>query len=89
MKPGARVHAVLQLEDRAALVLPRQAVFEERGHPVVHRWQNGAFAPVQVELGPSSLGRVVIEKGLAEGDRIALVDPARSTQTGTAKAEAQ
>lgn len=89
MKPGARVRAVLQLEDRQALVLPRQAVFEERGQPIVYRWQGGAFAPVTVALGPSSLGRVVIEQGLVEGDRVALVDPARPAEKAAAKSEPQ
>ncbi len=87
MKPGARVHAVLQLEDRSALVLPRQAVFDHRGHPAVYRWQGTGFEPVQVELGPSSLGRVVIEKGLVEGDRVALADPARTPEKPAAQAE--
>lgn len=91
MKPGARVRAVLQLEDRPALVLPRQAVFEEHGHPIVYRWQaseqGGGFSPVPVELGPSSLGRVVIEKGLAEGERIALVDPTRPAEKAATRTE--
>jgi hypothetical protein len=87
MKPGARVRAVLQLEDRQALVLPRQAVFEERGQQIVYRWQGGSFAAVNVVLGPSSLGRVVIEQGLAEGDRVALVDPARPAEKAAAKTE--
>jgi HlyD family secretion protein len=89
MKPGARVHAVLKLEDRSALVLPRQAVFEDRGHPIVYRWQGGAFAPAQVKLGPSSLGRVVIEEGLNDGDRIALVDPTRVADKAASKEKKQ
>jgi HlyD family secretion protein len=89
MKPGARVRAKLKLEDRSALVLPRQAVFEDRGHPMVYRWQSGAFAPVQVKLGPSSLGRTVIEEGLDEGDCIALVDPTHVAGKRAAKVEPQ
>jgi multidrug efflux pump subunit AcrA (membrane-fusion protein) len=80
MKPGARVHASLLLESREALVLPRQAVFDDHGQPFVYRWQGAAFEAVKVTLGPSSLGRVVIEEGLNEGDQIALVDPSRPAE---------
>ena len=80
MKPGSRVHATLQLESRQALVLPRQAVLEDHGQPTVYRRRAGQFEPVPVKLGPASLGRVVIEEGLSDGDEIALVDPTRATE---------
>jgi HlyD family secretion protein len=81
MKPGARVHAVLLLENREALVLPRQAVFDDHGQSIAYRWQNAGFEKVKLVLGPSSLGRVVIEEGLGEGDTIALMDPAGPSET--------
>jgi multidrug efflux pump subunit AcrA (membrane-fusion protein) len=88
MKPGSRVHATLQLESREALVLPRQAVMEDHGQPTVYRWRAGQFQPVQVKLGPASLGRVVIEEGLSDGDEIALVDPSRPERSaGTSRAQ--
>jgi len=76
-KPGQRVRATIRLDEHAgALVVPRQAVFEHRGQRVVwRRAATGGFEPVPVELGPPSLGRVVVTSGLAEGDEIALVDP--------------
>jgi len=86
MKPGARVHASLLLESREALVLPRQAVFEDHGQPLVYRWQGAEFEAVPVKLGPSSLGRVVIDEGLNEGDEIALVDPARPAEVSAPQA---
>jgi len=85
MKPGARVHAVLLLENREALVLPRQAVFDDHGQSIAYRWQNTQFEKVKLVLGPSSLGRVVIEEGLNEGDTIALVDPAGPPETKASK----
>jgi HlyD family secretion protein len=88
MKPGARVHASLLLESREALVLPRQAVFDQQGQPLVYRWQGAEFEPIKVKLGPSSLGRVVIDEGLNEGDEIALVDPTRSAQAAQATPQA-
>lgn len=76
MKPGTRVRAVLDLEDRArAITVPRQALFEKDGKPIVYRKDGSAFKPVRVDIATSSAGRVVITKGLSEGDEVALVDP--------------
>lgn len=78
MKPGQRVRATLVLDKDAALVVPRQAVVEKAGANLVYRLDGGTFRPVEVELGASTPGRVVIEKGLKEGDQVALRDPTRS-----------
>jgi HlyD family secretion protein len=79
MKPGARVRALLTLDELAsALAVPRQAVFERGGRTVVYRrGTDGGFAPVGVTLGPSGMGRVVIAAGLRPGDIVALTDPER------------
>jgi HlyD family secretion protein len=78
MKPGQRVQATLRLDERAdALTVPRQAVFEQDGKTRVYIRKGAAFEPVEVALGPSGMGRVVIEKGLREGDVVALADPTR------------
>jgi RND family efflux transporter MFP subunit len=81
MKVGQRVRATIILEQGDALVVPRQAVFERDGRLFVHRLSvhrgdGGQFEEVEVKLGSSSAGRVVITEGLQEGDRIALRDPA-------------
>lgn len=85
MKVGQRVRATLFIEQPQALVLPRQAVFEDDGHYFVHRATGlgsggvgSDFERVEVELGPSSAGRVVIESGVEVGDEIALRDPEHS-----------
>ena len=79
MKPGQRVRATLLLAEREdALVVPRQAVFDDGGRKLVYRRRGSSFEEVEVALGPSSLGRVVVEEGLTSGDVIALRDPARS-----------
>lgn len=78
MKPGQRVAAVLTLDEREdVLTVPRQTVFEEEGKKIVYVRRGGRFEPTEVELGPSALGRLVIEAGLEKGDRIALRDPTR------------
>jgi multidrug resistance efflux pump len=76
MKPGARVRAVLEVENtKSALVLPRQAIFEKDGKRIVYLRDGSKFKATTVETGTSSAGRVVITKGLKAGSVIALSDP--------------
>jgi RND family efflux transporter MFP subunit len=76
MKPGQRVRAVLSLDrNDDAISVPRNAIFEKDGKPIVYRWSRSEFSPVPIELGPAAVGRVVIASGLTEGDVIALSDP--------------
>lgn len=76
MKPGQRVRAVLALDARpGAFSVPRNAIFEKNGKKIVYKLDGASFAPVEVTLGPAAVGRVVVEKGLAQGDEIALRDP--------------
>jgi multidrug efflux pump subunit AcrA (membrane-fusion protein) len=80
MKPGQRVNALILLDELDdVLVVPRDAVFDDDdGNKFVYLRQAGGFAPVDVELGTSALGRVVIESGVDEGDFIAMHDPSRT-----------
>lgn len=76
MKPGARVRAILEVENQAnAFAIPRQALFEKEGRKLVYVKKGDSFAPAEVTIGSSSAGRVVVTKGLAKGDEIALEDP--------------
>lgn len=75
MKPGSRVRATLVLDESTTVAVPRQCVFERDGQSVVYRWQGAYFEPVAVKLGRVSPGRVAIEAGVNEGDRLALHDP--------------
>lgn len=75
MKVGQRVRATIIIELDDAIVVPRQAVFDEDGQRLVHRKTATGYEKVPVELGPSSAGRVVITSGLQAGDEIALRDP--------------
>lgn len=85
MKPGQRVHATLVLDQEDALVVPRQAIVDKEGANLVYRKTATGFEPVTVELGPATSGRVVVTKGLAPGDVIALRDPTRTLdQLGSA-----
>lgn len=83
MKPGARVRAVLEVENQTnAFAIPRQALFEKDGKRLVYRKKGGAFEPVVVTIGSSSAGRVVVTRGLLAGDEIALEDPTARASEG-------
>jgi RND family efflux transporter MFP subunit len=78
MKPGTRVRATLEVENQNnAFAIPRQALFEKEGKKLVYRKKGTAFEPVEVTIGSSSAGRVVVTKGLTKGDEIALEDPTK------------
>lgn len=76
MKPGQRVRAVLLLEQAdGVLAVPRGAVFDRDGRRVVYRRRGAEFVPAEVTIGRQSVSRVVVDRGLAAGDVVALRDP--------------
>jgi hypothetical protein len=78
MRPGQRVQATLTLDSIPdAITVPRQAVFEKDGESVVYVLGTRGFEPVEVTLGATGLGRIVVTRGVAEGDVVALRDPSR------------
>jgi HlyD family secretion protein len=79
LKLGQGVRAVIVLEElNDVLTIPRGALFEKDGRRIVFRQALGRFRPVDVTIGRLSVGRAVIQQGLAEGERVALRDPTRS-----------
>jgi RND family efflux transporter MFP subunit len=83
MKPGARVSGEILLADLDdVLTVPRQAIGNKEGSPVVWRKLNDGFEAVEVELGAAAAGRVVVTSGLEAGDVIALRDPAQQARDG-------
>jgi RND family efflux transporter MFP subunit len=86
-KPGQRVRGTLLLgEQPQALVIPRQAVQEGPDGPRVLVREGERWQPRNVVLGGSSLGLVVIQEGLAEGEVIALERPAGEATEGSTPA---
>jgi len=78
MKPGQRLRATVAVDAlEQVLTVPPQAVFDVDDSKVVYVRRGSGFEPVEVELGPASPGKLVIESGLEEGDRVALRDPTR------------
>jgi multidrug efflux pump subunit AcrA (membrane-fusion protein) len=75
LKAGTSVQVVVAgNEIRNALHVPRQALFEKRGKPVVYVKNGAGFAPHEVKITHRTESRVVLE-GLHEGDTVALVNP--------------
>ncbi len=75
LRPGMTVRVTVAgrtLSD--VLQVPRQAIFEQAGAPVVYVDVDGVFEPRRVTVVGSGDGAVAIE-GVAEGAAVALVDP--------------
>jgi RND family efflux transporter MFP subunit len=81
LKPGQRVRASILIDDlKDVVAIPRGALFEREGRRLAYRWSGSRFEPVEVVVGRRSLARVLVDKGLAPGDRVALHDPDRREQ---------
>ena len=75
LKPGTSVALVVKgptIDD--ALILPRQAVFEQDGKPVVYVRGGSSFQPREVKVLHRSESRVAVE-GVDEGVEVALIRP--------------
>jgi len=78
LRPGMTARVDIEVEERAkALFVPIEAVFEREGRSVVYV-AGRRPRPREVVLGPSNADFVVVEKGLAPGDRVLLRDPEAS-----------
>ena len=75
LRPGMTARVEIQVEERPrALFVPLEAVFERDGRKVVYLAGRRPH-PREVVLGPSNADFVVVEKGLARGERVLLRDP--------------
>lgn len=75
LRPGMTARVEIEVEERPkALFVPLEAVFEREGRTIVYLGGRRP-RPREVVLGPSNADHVVIEKGLARGDRVLLRDP--------------
>jgi len=75
LRPGMTARVEIEVEERAkALFVPLEAVFERDGRSLVYL-AGRRKRPREVVLGPANADFVVIEKGLARGERVLLRDP--------------
>jgi hypothetical protein len=86
LRPGTTVRVIVEgptIEN--VLLLPRQALFEREGKPIVYVRSTGMgnrFEAKDVKVLHRSESQVAIE-GVAEGTAVALVDPAVGSSTVT------
>lgn len=75
LRPGYTAHLTLRGEEaKDALYVPRVAVFEKKGEPLVYIKHGGDFTPHDVKLVTQTSAWAVI-KGVNPGDEVALVNP--------------
>lgn len=78
MRPGVTCDVrILGEQVKGALLLPRQAVFEKDGKPVVYIRRGNTFEAQEIKILHRSESRVAVE-GVAEGAEIALADPEKN-----------
>jgi HlyD family secretion protein len=75
LRPGMTARVEIEVEERASVVfVPLEAVFERDARHVVYP-AGRRPRPREVVLGPSNADFVVVEKGLAPGERVLLREP--------------
>jgi HlyD family secretion protein len=75
LRPGFTAHlTIVGNQVKNVLVLPRQAIFEKAGKPVVYVKAGSRFEARDVKIKYRSESRVAVE-GLNEGTEVALVNP--------------
>lgn len=86
LRPGMTARVEIEVEARPeVLSVPLEAVFAREGGHVAFVARGGRAHEVPLVLGPSNEDHVVVEKGLARGDRVCLRDPnAPSSEAGSA-----
>jgi multidrug resistance efflux pump len=83
-RPGTSVRIrVAGPEVRDALYVPRQALFQKNGKPVVYVRAGERFEPREVKVTHRTESRVAIE-GVADGTEVALVNPEAPATTPAA-----
>ena len=75
-KPGITGQITVVVDHvKDAISIPAQALFPKSGQNVAYVWEGGQFEEHPVEVGRRSGDKILITKGLSEGEQIALRDP--------------
>lgn len=81
LHPGETAHVVIQgTELKNVLFVPRQAVFDKNGKPVVYKKVGGHFEAQEIKIVNNSESKVALD-GLPEGTEVALVNPDQQSDT--------
>ena len=85
LRPGTSVAVIVPGKNvENTLLLPRQAIFEKDGKPIVYERTATGFERRDIKLLHRTESRVAIE-GIAEGAEVALVNPSLVPKTGSAR----
>ncbi len=75
-KPGITGQVTVVVDHiKDAISIPAQALFPKSGQNIAYVWEGAQFEEHPVEIGRRSGDKILITKGLREGDQIALRDP--------------
>ncbi len=78
MRPGVTCNVqILGEEVKNALLLPRQAIFEKDGKPVVYVRRGPSFEAQEIKVLHRSESRVAVD-GIPEGTEVSLADPSKA-----------
>lgn len=76
LRPGMTAQVTVIVDRVAnAVVIPVQASFQKSGETVAYLWTGSKFQEHTIEVGQRSGDRILVSRGLREGDRVALKDP--------------
>lgn len=82
--PGLTISCGIIIDELdSVLTVPNAAIFEKEGQSTVYRQKGGAFEQLSVTLGEENDTHVIVQKGLNEGDVIALSDPTTSKEAAS------
>lgn len=75
-KPGISGQVTVTVDRVAdAITIPAQAMFQKSGQEVVYVWRGSQFEERAIDVGRRSGDRVLVAKGVAVGEQVALKDP--------------
>jgi HlyD family secretion protein len=81
LRPGMSASAEILIESQpGALLIPAKASFLESGKPAVWVARGQTFETRIIEVGKRNESDIVVTKGLQQGDRIALENPAEAAK---------
>ncbi|MGD2294494.1 MAG: efflux RND transporter periplasmic adaptor subunit [Candidatus Aminicenantes bacterium] len=71
LKPGMFADVIIYLNHQVqALVLPKEAILDEKDEYIIFLQRDGKYLPTVVELGAREGGFIEVIRGIQEGDRI-------------------
>jgi RND family efflux transporter MFP subunit len=88
LKPGMTTsNKIIINEIPNVLFIPQEAVFEKDGKKIVYVKNGSGYDVHEVELGEKGEDYIVVKKGVASGDEVALLDPTIEPKNSTLAAE--